>query len=300
MELRQLEYFIAVAEELHFGRAASRLGMTQPPLSQQIRQLEDELGVLLFHRTNRRVELSDAGRVYLGEVRRLFALLQQAEQMARKAQLGKMGRLVLGFVGSATYDVLPSVIRVYQDQYPDVDLVLHEMPTPDQIDALLNGTIDVGVLRPPTSHPALTVRTIRRDQCVAVVPVSHRLAAEKSITMKQLRGEQLILVSRSIWPGLYDSIVTLFHEAGVSPSIRLEVTEVQTVVGLVGAEIGVSILPGSTQHVHTRDVRYLPITGERPQVEMGVAWRREDQSEVLKQFLAVIDKMAVRTDGQTR
>ncbi len=291
MELRQLEYFIAVAEELHFGRAAIRLGMTQPPLSQQIRQLEHELGVQLFHRTKRHVELSDAGRVYLSEIRRVVSGLQHAEQMARKAQFGEVGRLVLGFVGSATYDVLPSLIRVYKERYPDVDLALHEMPSPDQMDALLNRNIDVGVLRPATSHPALVVRTIQRDQCVAVVPASHRLAEEKSVTMKQMRNDQLILVSRSTWPGLYDSIVTLIYAEGFSPSIRLEVTEVQTVVGLVAAEMGVSILPRSTQHVHTRDVRYLPITGEAPQVEMGLAWRRDDQSEVLKQFLAVIEEM---------
>ncbi|MCL6454229.1 MAG: LysR family transcriptional regulator [Alicyclobacillus sp.] len=288
MELRQLAYFVAVAEELHFGRAAERVGMTQPPLSQQIRKLEEELGVRLFERSSRRVELSDAGRVYLEGVRRVFEDLRHAEQMARKAQTGDVGRLEVGFVGSATYDVLPNVIRQFQERHPQVELVLREMATPAQVEALLEGEIDLGFLRPPAAHPALDVRTVRRDQCVAVVPATHGLARHQAVRMEDLRDERLVLVSRSIWPGLYDSIADLSRAAGFQPQVRLEVTEVQTAVGLVAAGLGVSILPGSTQHVHTRDVRYLPMVDPAPEVEMALAWRRDNLSPALARFREVV------------
>ncbi|KRW90796.1 LysR family transcriptional regulator [Alicyclobacillus tengchongensis] len=286
-ELRQLEYFVAVAEELHFGRAAKRLGLTQPPLSQQIRQLEGELGVRLLDRTNRKVRLTDAGMAYLQEVRQVLARLQAATETARRAASGAVGKLVVGFVGSATYDWLPPVIRRYQELCPGVELILREMPTPAQMEALLTGAIDVGVLRTPAAHPDLHVCSIRRDECVVVLPVGSDLAAKSGVHMEDLQGEPLVLVARSIWPGLYDSVVTLCRAAGFGPTIRLEVTEVQTAVGLVAAGMGVSILPKATQNVHAREVRYVPIEGPAPVVELGIAWRRDDDSSVVQRFLQI-------------
>ncbi|GMA58331.1 hypothetical protein GCM10025858_28340 [Alicyclobacillus sacchari] len=155
------------------------------------------------------------------------------------------------------------------------------------MEALLSGTIDVGVLRTPAAHPDLHVRSIRRDECVVVLPVGSVLAKQDGVYMSDLRDEPLVLVARSIWPGLYDSVVTLCRAAGFGPTIRLEVTEVQTAVGLVAAGMGVSILPKATQNVHARDVRYVSIKGQAPVVELGLAWRREDDSSVVQRFLEI-------------
>lgn len=300
MDIRQLEYFVAVAEELHFGRAASRIGMTQPPLSQQIRQLETDMGVRLFERTNRRVALTDAGRVFLADAHRILQDLKLAEERARQAQSGVIGRLALGFVGSATYGILPPIIRRYQESFPGIDLALQEMSTPIQLDALLAGHLDVGFVRPTVANPEILMRVIHRERCVAVVPAIHALAGNEHIRIEQLKGEPFVVVARTVWPGLYDSILTLSRSAGFSPLVRLEVSEVQTVVGLVGAGLGVTLLPNSVQHVHTRDVRYLPIVGECPVVEMAIAWRHADKSSVVNGFLdvtrGIADSMAEPDD----
>ncbi|MFB5191276.1 LysR family transcriptional regulator [Alicyclobacillus fastidiosus] len=288
MELRHLEYFVVVADELHFGRAAARLQMTQPPLSQQIQQLERELGVVLLNRSNRHVELTNAGKVFLKEARDVLTRLDHAKHAARRAQQGMLGRLVLGFVGSATYDILPNVIRSYQERYPDVDISLHEMATPAQIPALRRGDIDVGVLRTPISDGELSVAAIERHDCVAVVPKSHRFAARSSVRLDELNGERWILIARSIWPGLHDEVLSACLAVGFTPSIRQEVMEVQTAVGLVAAGLGVSIVPSSTRNLHTHDVVYLKIEGVAPQVEMAIAWRRNETSEVVQAFLRMM------------
>ncbi|MBF8377666.1 LysR family transcriptional regulator [Alicyclobacillus mali] len=290
-ELRQLEYFVAVAEELHFGRAAKRLGLTQPPLSQQIQKLEDEIGVTLFDRTNRRVQLTHAGRALLAEARKVLADAQTAVKAARDAAAGRVGRLSVAFVGSATYGWLPEVIRAYQERHPDVELVLREMPTPAQMEALTAGEVDVGVVRLPAQHPDLHIRLVERDDCVAVVPSEHSLAARSSLFLVELAEEPFVLVSRAIWPGLYDGFITLARALGFEPRVRLEVTEVQTAVGLVAAGLGVSIVPSATERVHRRDVRYLHIDGQSPTVELGVAWRRRDTSPLVAAFLAIAESV---------
>lgn len=285
MELRQLEYFTMVAEELHFGRAAMRLQMTQPPLSQQILQLEGELGIELFKRSKRNVELTKAGEVFLQEVRRILAHIDQAKDAALKAQLGMLGRLKLGFVGSATFDILPGIIRTFREQFPEVDLVLHEMPTPMQLKAFHNNSIDIGFVRAPVVDPLISLLPIHHETCVAVIPKQHPLAQCLSISMNELSAECFILVERDIWPSWYDDILVKCHDAGFSPIIRQHVKEIQTIIGLVGAGLGVSIVPRSTANIQARDVMYVDIQGEAPQVEMNIAWRTDNDSALVKLFI---------------
>ncbi|MGE7759650.1 LysR family transcriptional regulator [Peribacillus sp. NPDC097895] len=285
MELRQIEYFTVVAEELHFGRAAIRLQMTQPPLSQQILQLERELGVKLFERTKRHVELTNAGKVFLHEVRHVLTRLEFAKAAALKAQMGVLGRLVLGFVGSATFDILPIIVRAFNEQFPYVDLVLREMPTPMQIEAFHSKDIDIGFVRNPVVDPIISLLPVHQETCIAVVPKLHPLAQRASISMGDLSTERFILVEREVWPSWYDDILSKCHDAGFSPIIRQNVKEIQTVVGLVAAGLGISIVPRSTGNLHARDVAYVNIEGEAPRVEMSIAWRTDDNSTMVKQFL---------------
>ncbi|MBP1993834.1 LysR family transcriptional regulator [Paenibacillus eucommiae] len=285
MELRQIEYFIAVAEELHFGRAAKRLQMTQPPLSQQILQLENDLGVTLFERTRRHVELTNAGKVFLQESRQILIQLERAKTVAQRAQKGMLGRLALGFVGSATFDILPNIVRAFQDQYPSVDLILHEMPTPMQIEAFHRKHIDIGFVRTPVDDRLLTLLPVHQETCVAVVPNRHQLAQHRSLSMEDLSGEPFILVEREVWPSWYDDIVSKCREAGFSPNIRQNVKEIQTVVGLVAAGLGISIVPSSTSNLHARDVTFMNIRGSAPQITMSLAWRTDNNSPLIQHFL---------------
>jgi len=285
VELRQLEYFTAVAEELHFGRAALRLQMTQPPLSQQILQLERELGVKLLKRTKRHVELTSAGKVFLQEIRHVFTQLERAKDAALRAEMGMLGRLVLGFVGSATFDILPIIVRAFQEQFPYVDLVFHEMSTPMQIEALHHKEIDIGFVRTPVADPFISLCSVHQETCIAVVPKLHPLAQRASISMGDLSTERFILVEREVWPSWYDDILSKCRDAGFSPIVRQHVKEIQTVVGLVAAGLSISIVPRSTAKLHGRDVTYVSIEGEAPRVEMSIAWRTDDNSTLVKQFL---------------
>lgn len=285
MELRQIEYFTVVAEELHFGRAAMRLQMTQPPLSQQILQLERELGVKLFERSKRHVKLTNAGKVFLQEVSHVLTQLEQAKVAALRAQMGMLGRLVLGFVGSAIFDILPIIVRGFQEKFPNVDLVFREMPTPMQIEAFHSKDIDIGFIRTPVIDPLLSLLSVHQETCIAVVPKLHPLAQHASISMGDLSTERFILVEREVWPSWYDDILSKCRDAGFSPFIRQEVKEIQTVVGLVAAGLGISVVPRSTANLHARDVVYVNIEGEAPHVEMSIAWRTDDNSAIVKQFL---------------
>jgi DNA-binding transcriptional LysR family regulator len=189
MELRHLRYFITVAEELHFGRAAERLNMTQPPLSQQIRQLEDELGVQLFNRVGRNIELSVAGRVFLEETQQTLVQVEHAVQAARRAARGEIGRLVVGFVGTAAYRVLPSTLRVFQERFPGVEVALREMTTLDQAKALRAEQMDVGFLRPPVDSNGLEIETVFREPLVVALRETHPLTVNEHLTLEMLAKE---------------------------------------------------------------------------------------------------------------
>jgi len=287
LELRHLRYFVAVAEELHFSRAAERLQMAQPPLSQQIRQLEDHLGVTLLARTRRTVELTDAGRVFLDEARRVLRQADLAVEAAREAGLGNRGRLRVSFVGSAPFNVLPSILRAFRDRHQKVDLTLHEAPTAEQVEGIVEGRFDVGFLRLAPHARGIEQEVILREALVAALPEQHPLAGSATVDLRKLASEPFLLVRHDAAPGFCDLVTRACAEAGFSPVATQEASQMQTIVGLVGAGLGVSLVPESVQELHGTGVVFRPLQAPTPLVELAVAWREGNASRLLANFLAV-------------
>jgi DNA-binding transcriptional LysR family regulator len=287
VELRQLRYFVAVAEELHFGRAAERVGIAQPPLSQQIQGLERELGVQLFERTKRRVQLTPAGAVMLEEARHTLQQAARTVELAQRAGRGEAGHLGIGFVGSATYRVLPDVLRAFRERYPGVRLTLLELSSARQVVALHERGIDVGFVRPPLPDRDLIIETVERDPLMAVLPVTHVLAARPALPLAALADESFVLFPPALGPGLHAHILGACERAGFTPRVTQEAIEQPTIVSLVSAGIGVSLLPASIERIPWPGVACRPLTDDLPPVELALARRHDDQAPVLAAFLAV-------------
>lgn len=293
IELRHLRYFITVAEELHFGRAADRLHMAQPPLSQQIKQLEIALGFQLFYRTKRSVQLTEAGQVFLLESRKLFKQLDQAIESGRQVSRGESGQLVIGFISSSAYSVLPEMLRSFRSQVPEVRLELHEMPTNEQIEWLRQGKIDLGILRPPVEDHSLHLSTILREPMVVALPESHPLIDQSAIALANLSRESFVLFPRPLSPRVYDQIISLCQQAGFSPNIVQEAMQMQTIVSLVAGGMGVSIVPISLQNMQRTGVVYKPLAEPTPYAEVAIAWRQQDTAPSLQRFLALIQTLSL-------
>ena len=285
MELRHLRYFIAVAEELHFGRAAERLHMSQPPLSQQIRQLEDELGFALFHRTKRTVKLTVAGEQFLVSTRQIFEQLNRAIENGRLHDRGETGQLAIGFVSSAAYNVLPELLQRFRERYPLVELLLREMATRQQLSALAEGRIDVAILRPPIDMPGLEWTLLLEEALVVALSDEHPLAHRPQISIVDLRSETFISFPRQLAPGLFDCAIQLCQQADFSPNIVQETTQLQTIVSLVAAGMGIAIVPSSIQNLQRRGVVYRHLDEATPLAEMAIAWRVGETLPVVRNFL---------------
>ncbi len=296
MELRHLRYFVTLAEELHFGRAAERLHIAQPPLSQQIRQLERELGFELFHRTKRSVQLTEAGQVFLSEVQQILKQLQQAIQAGRQTSRGEIGQLVVGFVSSAAYNILPTLLRTFRSSVPGVRLELHELTTDQQLEWLREGRMDVGFLRPPIEENTFSWETIFQEPLMVALPETHLLANQSDVCLRSLADELFILFPRILAPGLYDLIISLCQQAGFSPSVAQEAIQMQTIVSLVAAQMGVAIVPASLQNLQRTGVVYKNIQEPSSKVaiikDVGVAiamiWRRNETSPTVHGFLEIV------------
>jgi DNA-binding transcriptional LysR family regulator len=292
MELRHLRYFVAVAEELHFGRAAERLHMAQPPLSQQIRQLETEVGVELLHRTTRRVELTEAGAAYLTRVHAILADIDAAAHQARQVAAGVIGHLVIGCVGSVTYSLLPALSRGLSAALPGVDFAFRgEMLVPDQVAALRAGEIDVALLRTPVPDSSLTVTRLRLDPLVVAVPADHVLARRRRLRPTDLRDVDLIIHAADRRSTMYDVVVRLFLDAGVEPRIRHEVGETSTLVTLVAGGLGVAIVPEPVTALSLEGIAYRPLAGPATTVELAVAHRADRTEPHLARTVAVIQHL---------
>lgn len=290
MELRQLRYFVTVAEELHFARAAERLQMAQQPLSFQIKQLEEELGVLLFKRTTRHVELTDAGRTFLAEVR---LALQHLEEGAQRAQRGEMGRLVVGYCSTTLYSVLPPLIRLFRERFPKVEVVLQEMVSPTIEQQIREGLIDIGCLLVPTTldFPGLEVETIAYEGLAAALPLGHPLAEHETLPLRTLSNEPFILCSRKSKPLAYDQIIALCHMAGFSPRVVQEVTNEPALIGLVAAGIGVSLTPASLRKVRSEEVASRVIDPPL-YVKIVLAWKPGTVSPHVQSLLSLARKIS--------
>src|SRR5262245_15958657 len=272
-ELWQLRYFMAVADRLHFGRAAEALPISQPPLSRAIRALEARLGVALFARSRRRVELTPEGGRFLEEARRLIGQLERAVHEVRGMASGEQGRLRIGFVSLADYGVLPGLLKRYKAARPGVALALREMLSPEQAAALGAGELDFGLLLPPVDgEPGLERLVVQRERFVAALPSRHRLAKVAGrLAVTDLAGEPFVMVPREIAPGLYDIVRGLAARAGIPLNVAQEAIQMQTVVSLVSSGLGVAIVPASMANLGRRGVVYRELADRHPRLDVWPA-----------------------------
>jgi len=289
MELRHLKYFVAVAEELHYGRAARKLNIAQPPLSQQIMNLESVLGIKLFDRSKRNIQMTAAGSHFLKEAKQVLLQVEQAAETARMIYGGKAGRLVVGFVGSVIHTFLPEGLRLFRERFPKVEMVLHEMNTAEQIASLHAKRIDVGFLYIGAQDRALAFKTLTMAPLLAVLHNNHPLSGRKSVHIRQLAHEPFIANTRSSEPVVRDAFISLCHSAGFSPRIAQEAGQVQTVLGLVASGLGTCLLPDFIKNIRRPGVQYVPLSGSPSEVKLAVVWRSDNASILVKSFVNVIE-----------
>jgi DNA-binding transcriptional LysR family regulator len=290
MELRHLHYFIAVAEELHFSRAAERLHISQPPLSQQIQSLEEELGIKLFERTKRQVHLTEAGKVFLERSYLVLAQLEQVIEVTQQIGRGEVGRLAIGFVDSAMYTLLPEILRVFREQFPLVELRLYEMTTAQQIQALYDKQIDVGIVRSAISESGLNVECLSHELLVLALPENHPFSTQAQVSLSSLADEFFILFPAKLGPVFYEQIIHSCQQAGFRPKVAQEAVQMQTIIGLVAAGLGIAIVPASLQNFHRSGVIYRPLQEQIPNTGLYLAWRQHDSSSVVSPFLNLAQK----------
>jgi DNA-binding transcriptional LysR family regulator len=294
MELRHLRYFVAVAEELHFTRAALRLNIAQPPLSQQIRALEGELGVQLFVRTRRSVALTDAGRALLERAREMLSAAQALPQQLQRVARGEVGLLRIGFSSTLPLTkVLRDVVADHRRSHPDVALNLREMHTQLQFDSLGRGELDVGLVRYNERAPdGIRLRLVRRDPLRLVVPAGHRFARRKSVSIADCRDEAFIGFPGDAGTGTGPLLKRLAAQAGFEPRIAQEAREATTQIGLVAAGLGIAVLPAPLEAVRIEGVHYVPLEGEGAMLVMSVATRSDEASERVLSFVRRVGVLA--------
>jgi DNA-binding transcriptional LysR family regulator len=294
MELRHLRYFVAVAEELHFTRAALRLNMAQPPLSQQIRALEEELGVQLFVRTRRSVALTDAGHALLERSREMLATAQALPQQLQRVARGEVGLLRIGFSSTLPLTkVLRDVVADHRRSHPDVALNLREMHSQLQFDSLRRGELDVGLVRYNERAPeGIRLRLLRRDPLRLVVPAGHRFARRRSISIADCRDEAFIGFPGDAGTGTGPLLKRLAAQAGFEPRIAQEAREATTQIGLVAAGLGIAVLPAPLEAVRIEGVHYVPLAGEGAMLVMSVATRSDEASERVLSFVRRVAALA--------
>jgi DNA-binding transcriptional LysR family regulator len=301
MDVRHLRYFVAVAEELHFTRAAERLGIKQPPLSQQIRQLEQEMGTSLLRRLTRGVELTESGALLLEEARRILEQLDRTKAAVQSRARGETGRMRVGFA-SATYfqPLVPRIVRVYREHFPGVVVTPEQTYTPRLIAGLRSGEIDVAFIRSPHGGGDwLGLELLVDEAMVVVLPASHHLARSGSVELASLAGETFIIIPRASGPNLYDAIIASCQRAGFSPRLGQEAPQIPSIVPMVAAGFGASVVPESIQQIHTEGVAYLRIEGEAPRAPIALGYRRDDHSTAVRKFVALAKRMSHEANQPT-
>lgn len=299
MDVRQFRHFAAVAQTLHFGRAAERLRMTQPPLSQSIMALERELGAALFTRTKRHVALTPFGAQWLEHVRPAVAAIADLPMAAQRLAEGTAGRLALSFVSSADYSILPELVRRYSTAFPEVEMTLAEATSDVQVEALAEGRIDAGLLIPPAAGlpAAIDYRPLLREPLVAAVPEVWAEDGRLGIEHGKLSGDgwmdqPLLLFPRHVSPTFHDLVIDHVRAKGRTPHIRQRAIQMQTIISLVSAGMGMAMVPASLQNLARTGVRYLPLADAAPILETGLAWRRADDAPTLRALLGIALDMA--------
>ena len=285
LEIRHLRYFVAVAEELHFGRAAKRLHVSQPPLSQQIRRLEEILGYALFVRTSRSVALTAAGEAFLERARRTLRNVQRDIDETRSIGQGEVGALNIGFVGSAVLAGLPRILRNYREAFPRVQMRLYESFTSRVTEGLENGTLDAGILRDSDARETLSVMPLFTEPYVAVLPAAHACAGQKSISPMVLKDEPFIYFPRSAGARAFEKPLALFEEHGFRPQIVQEASHWLTILSLVGVGLGVSVAPACVRRLASPDVACIPLRGAKVLSTIELAWMAGDARPIVKRFV---------------
>ena len=293
VDLRQLRYFVVLAEELHFGRAAERLGMAQPPLTQQIQKLERALGYRVFSRESRKTTLTGAGTVLLEQARRILAETAQAIDHTRRAGRGETGQLTLGTPPSVMLTRLPAIIRKYRERFPAVRFVLRELSTAAIADGLESGTLDVGFLREVDQCGALPVESILRESVVAVLPAAHELASVPRLRLRQLAKEPFVLFPPHVGARFYEKLVSFCADAGFAPRVVQEATHWQSVVTFVEAGMGVSLAPACVQKFSWKGLVYRELPGLKTTV--SVCWQNARESAPVAAFLKIAREEFART-----
>jgi DNA-binding transcriptional LysR family regulator len=287
MELRHLRYFVAVAEELHFGRAAERLYIAQSALSQQILSLEAELGIPLLERTKRRVQLTAAGQALLEDARNILHQVEQAIERSQRVARGEIGQLRIGFTILALHSILPPMLATFRKHYPKVQLVLSEMSTQAQLEALRHQQIDVGFLHPPINERDLELVEIKTEAMMVVLSSQHPLARRKRLTVRSLSPYPLIVHPRHEGPVLYDQILQLYANADCQPTIAQEATTSPTRIGLVATGIGITFVPEGFCALNYPGIVYKKLSGSVPRLSYGMAWQREDTAPLVQSLLNI-------------
>lgn len=307
-ELSQLRCFVAVAEELHFGRAAARLNMTQPPLSRQIQLLERSLNAPLLDRTSRSVRMTPAGRTFLVEARRILKLSENAALNAWRVAAGERGTLSIGFTAAAGYDFVPRLVRMTRQHMPEVVLALKEMVSADQREGLLTGRLDVGLFRPPIDRREFAHLRLVEEPLVGAITSDDSLAHKVRLKLNDFDNLPFIMYSTEGASYFHDLVATIFSRSGVSPDYVQYVTQIHSILALVSAGLGVAIVPAAAQNLHFEGVTFRPIqtTPEKP-VELYLVWRKDNDNPILSQFLELIHRpdalakfVATAPTGKTR
>lgn len=284
---KRIQYFVSVAEQLHFGRAAEKLHMSQPPLSQQIQLLEKELGTQLLTRTTRRVELTEAGEILYAGAKRAMDQLEQSILQAQRVQRGEAGLLRVGFVSTAAFQLLSDVLRAFRQRYPHATLELFHLTSAQQAAAFEARTIDVGFLRdPPGSH--IEVEIIDKEPLVVALPMAHPLAKRTSIPVQALKNQPFVIWDRQQTAGIAQTILELCTRHGFHPIIALEVTNPPAMLSLVAAGVGVAIMPLSATHLRPTGVAFRPLNDKNAYSPMALAWRSDNRRELLPGFIALV------------
>ena len=291
MELRHLRYFVAVAEELHFGRAAQRLGMSQPPLSQQIKALEQDLGTRLFERTRHKVALTSPGQALLTEAYRLLEQADRMRSVVREVHAGLVSRLNIGCLPSVFYDVLPPILDRLHSQHPEIGLSLQDIETQSGLPQLLDEQIDVAFMRVQKVDRPLKARRIMDEQFIAVVPTKHPLARRKTIALADLADEPLVVYARSMAPSASDRIVEACTQAGFTPNLAYHGATIQSQIGFVACGLGIALVPNIVRHWRIPRVVYRPLERPISAIAVSLVWNARRRSEALSLFLEVAEQV---------
>ncbi|SKA37412.1 LysR substrate-binding domain-containing protein [Consotaella salsifontis] len=286
IELRHLRYFVAVAEQLHFGRAAQHLHIAQPALSRQIKRLEAELGVVLLERTQRSVALTAAGAAYMKSAKQLLEQMRRASTDAVRVANGETGRLKVTFIHSSTYKLTPTILSVFTKRHPNVTLNLQEMTVIEQLEALRRGEVDVALLRPPVEDRAIAFETVMRESFILAVPDGHVLADRAAVPLTSLRDEPFILFAARQSPLFNSRVIALCEGAGFTPNIVQEAIQIHTVLGLVGAGLGVALVPDAARYLNMPGVAMVPLADASEPVDVLLAWRNDARNPAVPLFRA--------------